>query len=121
MEAWENADVDEIGSLLTTDCEFAMPPWAEWFRGRDAVVDFLPRGPLHPGRRWKAVPTRANGQPAFGGYWTDDEGALHAEGIVVLSLSADGEISQITAFRDPALLPKFGLPLAMDPEGSSDL
>jgi RNA polymerase sigma-70 factor (ECF subfamily) len=121
MEAWENADVDEISSLLTADCDLVMPPWADWFQGRDAVLDFLPRGPLQPGRRWKTVPSRANGQPAFGAYWTDDEGALHAEGIVVLSFNADGEVSQITAFRDPDLLPKFGLPLAMDPEGSSDL
>src|SRR5919198_205535 len=121
MEAWENADVDEISSLLTADCDLVMPPWADWFQGRDAVLDFLPRGPLQPGRRWKTVPTRANGQPAFAAYWTDDEGALHAEGIVVLSFSAEGEVSQITTFRDPDLLPEFGLPLAMDPEGSSDL
>ena len=121
MDAWENADVDEISSLLTADCDLVMPPWAEWFHGRDAVLDFLPRGPLQPGRRWKTVPTRANGQPAFGAYWSDEEGALHAEGIVVLSFNADGEVSQITAFRDPDLLPKFGLPLAMDPEGSPDL
>jgi RNA polymerase sigma-70 factor (ECF subfamily) len=121
MEAWENADVDEISSLLTADCDFVMPPWAEWFQGRDAVLDFLPRGPLQPGRRWKAVPTRANGQPAFGAYWTDDEGALHGEGIVVLSFGAEGQVGQITTFRDPDLLPEFGLPLAMDPEASSDL
>src|SRR5436190_3327330 len=121
MEAWENADVDEISSLLTADCDFVMPPWAEWFQGRDAVLDFLPRGPMRPGRRWKTVPTRANGQPAFGAYWTDEEGALHGEGIVVLNFSAEGEISQITTFRDPDLLPAFDLPLAMDPEGSSDL
>jgi RNA polymerase sigma-70 factor (ECF subfamily) len=98
-----------------------MPPWAEWFQGRDAVLAFLPRGPLRPGRRWKTVATRANGQPAFGAYWTDEEGALHGEGIVVLSFNADGKISQITTFRDRDLLPKFDLPLAMDPEGSSDL
>jgi RNA polymerase sigma-70 factor, ECF subfamily len=121
MEAWENADVDEISSLLTADCDFVMPPWAEWFQGREAVLDFLPRGPLPPGRRWKTVPTRANGQPAFGAYWADEEGVLHAEGIALLSFNADGEISQITCFRDPDLLPQFGLPLAMDPEGSSDL
>ncbi|MGH2954061.1 MAG: RNA polymerase subunit sigma-70 [Solirubrobacterales bacterium] len=121
MAAWESADVDEISSLLTADCDFVMPPWAEWFQGRDAVLDFLPRGPLQPGRPWKAVPTQASGQPAFGAYWTDDGGALHGEGIIVLSFSEDGEISQITCFRDPDLLPRFGLPLAMDPEGSSDL
>jgi RNA polymerase sigma-70 factor (ECF subfamily) len=119
MEAWESADVDEISSLLTMDCDLVMPPWAEWFQGRDAVLEFLPRGPLR--RRWKTVPTSANGQPAFGAYWTDDEGSLHAEGIVVLDFNAEGQIGQITCFRDPDLLPKFGLPQAMDPQGSSDL
>jgi RNA polymerase sigma-70 factor, ECF subfamily len=121
MEAWESADVDEISSLLTADCDFVMPPWAEWFQGRDAVTEFLPRGPLQRGRRWKLVPVLANGGPAFGCYWADAEGALHAEGILLLDFSEAGEVSQITTFRDRDLLPKFGLPLAMDPEGSSDL
>jgi RNA polymerase sigma-70 factor, ECF subfamily len=119
MEAWESADVGRIGSLLTADCDMVMPPWAEWFQGRDAVLEFLPRGPLR--RRWKTVPTSANGQPAFGAYWLDEAGAMHAEGIVVLDFDAEGQINQITTFRDPELLPKFGLPRAMDPEGSSDL
>jgi RNA polymerase sigma-70 factor, ECF subfamily len=121
MEAWEAADVDEIRSLLTEDCDLVMPPWADWFQGRDAVTEFLPRGPLQPGRRWKLVPTRANGAPAFGCYWADDEGELHAEGILLLDFSEAGEVSQITIFRDADLFPNFGLPLAMDPDGSSDL
>ena len=121
MEAWESSDVEGIRALLTDDCVLAMPPYAEWFDGRDAVTEFLPRGPLQPGHRWKLVPTQANGQPALGGYYADDAGALHAEGIIVLSLNAEGEISQIDSFRDPELFAKFGLPLTMDPEGSPDL
>jgi RNA polymerase sigma-70 factor (ECF subfamily) len=121
MEAWEAADVEQIRSLLTEDCDMVMPPWAEWFQGRDAVTEFLPRGPLQPGRRWKLVPVLANGGPAFGCYWADSDGALHAEGILLLDFSEAGEVSQITTFRDSDLLPQFGLPLAMDPEGSSDL
>ena len=121
MEAWENADVERIRALLTDDCVLAMPPYAEWFSGRDAVMDFLPRGPLKPRNRWKLVPTRANGQPALGSYYTEDDGALRAEGIIVLSFDDQGAISQIDSFRDPQLFPKFGLPLAMDSEGSSDL
>jgi RNA polymerase sigma-70 factor (ECF subfamily) len=121
MEAWEAADVEQIRSLLTEDCDMVMPPWAEWFQGRDAVTEFLPRGPLQPGRRWKLVPVRANGGPAFGCYWSDDDEALHAEGILLLDFSEAGEVSQITTFREADLFPKFGLPLAMDPEGSSDL
>ena len=121
MEAWESSDVEGIRALLTADCVLAMPPYAEWFDGRDAVTEFLPRGPLQPGHRWKLVPTQANGQPALGGYYADDAGALHAEGIIVLSFNAEGEISQIDSFRDPELFAKFGLPLTMDPEGSPDL
>jgi RNA polymerase sigma-70 factor (ECF subfamily) len=121
MEAWESADVEKISALLTDDCVLAMPPYAEWFNGRDAVLEFLPRGPLRPQNRWKLVPTRANGQPALGCYYTQDDGAPRAEGIIVLSFSDQGVISQIDSFRDPQLFPKFGLPLAMDSEGSSDL
>jgi RNA polymerase sigma-70 factor (ECF subfamily) len=121
MEAWEAADVDRIRSVLTDDCVLAMPPWSEWFSGRDAIAEFLPRGPLRPGRRWKLVPTQANGQPAAAAYWADDDGTLHAEGIIVLTLTDAGEISEITSFRTQELFPKFGLPIAMDSEGSSDL
>jgi RNA polymerase sigma-70 factor (ECF subfamily) len=121
MAAWETADVEQIRSLLTEDCDMVMPPWAEWFRGRDAVLEFLPRGPLPPGRKWKMVPVHANGQPAAAAYWSDEEGALHAEGILLLDFADSGEVSQITTFRDPELMQGFGLPLAMDPEGSSDL
>jgi RNA polymerase sigma-70 factor, ECF subfamily len=121
MEAWEAADVEQIRSLLTEDCDMVMPPWAEWFQGRDAVTEFLPRGPLQRGRRWKLVPVLANGGPAFGCYWADADGELHAEGILLLDFSEAGEVSQITTFRDSDLLPKFGLPRAMDPDGSSDL
>ena len=121
MAAWETADVEQIRSLLAEDCDMVMPPWAEWFRGRDAVMEFLPRGPLPPGRKWKMVPVHANGQPAAAAYWSDEEGALHAEGILLLDFADSGEVSQITTFRDADLMPSFGLPLAMDPEGSSDL
>jgi RNA polymerase sigma-70 factor, ECF subfamily len=121
MQAWEAADVDRIRALLTDDCVWAMPPWSEWFSGREAIAEFLPRGPMRPGRRWRLIPTQANGQPAFGAYWIDDEGRLRAEGIVVLDLNEQGEISQITSFRDPGLFASFGLPRAMDPEGLPDL
>jgi RNA polymerase sigma-70 factor, ECF subfamily len=121
VEAWEATDVEGITSMLTDDGILAMPPYAEWFSGREAVAEFLPRGPLQPGRRWKLVPTKANGQPAFGCYWRDGEGPLQGEAILILTFTPGGEISEITSFRDPGLLPKFGLPRAMDPEGSPDL
>jgi RNA polymerase sigma-70 factor (ECF subfamily) len=67
------------------------------------------------------VPVHANGQPAAAAYWIGDDGLLHAEGILLLDFADSGKVSQITTFRDPELMQGFGLPLAMDPEGSSDL
>jgi RNA polymerase sigma-70 factor, ECF subfamily len=116
VQAWEAADVERIRSLLTEDCALAMPPWAEWFSGREAVAEFLPRHPLRAEMRWRALPTRANGQPALANYWAAADGTWRAEGIMVLTLTDDGEISEIDAFRDPDLLPSFGMPRAMDSE-----
>ncbi|MEW1839189.1 hypothetical protein AB0392_14635 [Nonomuraea angiospora] len=55
------------------------------------------------------VPTRANGQPAFGLYVKDPNAAvLHATGLLVLTLAED-KISAMTGF-DTGVLPLFGLP-----------
>jgi RNA polymerase sigma-70 factor (ECF subfamily) len=121
MEAWEAADVEKIQALLTDDCALVMPPWAEWFQGRDAVLEFLPRGPWSRQRRWKLVPTSANGQPALAAYNSLEPGPMQAEGIIVLSFGGDGRISEIASFRDADLFPRFGLPLAMDPKDSPTL
>jgi RNA polymerase sigma-70 factor (ECF subfamily) len=123
VAAWEGGDVDAIRSMLTEDALFAMPPWATWFRGRANVADFLARAPLRlrPARRWRLVPTRANGQLALAGYRNAESGPLVPEGIIVLTLTGEGQLSEVTSFRDPKLFPSFGLPRAMDSEGSADL
>jgi RNA polymerase sigma-70 factor, ECF subfamily len=124
VDAWEEADIEAMRSLLSEDAVFAMPPWSEWFRGADAIAEFLRLNPLQPERRWRLIPTEASGQPALAAYWgesADPAGPLRAEGIDVLTLAGDGRIAQITCFREPEIFPSFGLPLAMDSEGSSDL
>jgi RNA polymerase sigma-70 factor (ECF subfamily) len=56
------------------------------------------------------VPTRANGQPAFGCYLSVSESeAARAYALFVLTLKAD-QISAITWFADSSVLPRFGLP-----------
>ncbi len=121
VEAWEGHDVDAIRSMLTEDAVFAMPPWATWFRGRDAVAYFLPRGPLRPDRHRRLLPTSASGQVALGDYWGDGTGPPVAESIIVLTLTEDGRISELTAFRDSKLFSNFDLPPAMDSGDSPDL
>jgi RNA polymerase sigma-70 factor, ECF subfamily len=121
VEAWEGHDVDAIRSMLTEDAVFAMPPWATWFRGRDAIAYFLPRGPLRPDRHRRLLPTNASGQVALGDYWSDGTRPPVAESIIVLTLTEDGRIGEFTAFRDSKLFSSFDLPPAMDSGDSPDL
>ena len=56
------------------------------------------------------MPTRANGQPAFGRYVCDPQaGIARAHGVTVLTLAGAG-IVRMTAFLGAELLPRFGLP-----------
>jgi RNA polymerase sigma-70 factor (ECF subfamily) len=112
--AWEAGDVDAIVAMLAADARYAMPPLAEWYAGRDAIRDFLVAGPL--AERWRFVPTRANGQLAFGTYlWTD--GAWRWGGLDVLTLRG-GEVAEVVSFLDGRYAPMFGLPMILAaPEG----
>jgi RNA polymerase sigma-70 factor (ECF subfamily) len=56
---------------------------------------------------WRMVATTANGQPAAVVYHRDADGALRADGVVVLTATATG-ISRVTKFLDPALVATFG-------------
>jgi RNA polymerase sigma-70 factor, ECF subfamily len=110
VDAWERDDVDALAAMLTDEAVFAMPPEATWFRGREAVAEFVGTAPMGRGNRWRLIPTRANGQLAFGHYiWREERGAFAAESIGVLTL--DGErIAEMMMFRTPEVFARFGLP-----------
>src|SRR5215203_7255740 len=65
VRAWESADVDALVALLTDDVFISMPPLPHEYQGREAAARFT-AALLASGRRYDLVPTRANGQPAFG-------------------------------------------------------
>ena len=108
VDAWDRGDVDAVVAMLAEEATFSMPPNFEWFRGREAIREFLPRGPLSIPRRF--VPVRANGQLAFGTYKLID-GEWLPNAIHVITLDAGGAIVDMVAFIDAALFPVFGLPL----------
>jgi RNA polymerase sigma-70 factor, ECF subfamily len=110
VDAFERGDVGGLVALLTDDVRVLMPPESFEFRGRAAVVDHLYQTHIAWGQGLKLVPTRANGQPAFGYYLPDRTANLYrAGGIVVLTLAFD-HISGMTSWWDPNLLARFGLP-----------
>jgi hypothetical protein len=63
------------------------------------------------GRRFDLVPTRANGQPAFGAYLRAPTGIRHGTGLYVLTLTGD-RICAMTRFES-SVLPWFGLPRSL--------
>jgi RNA polymerase sigma-70 factor (TIGR02960 family) len=110
--AYEAGNVDELVALLADDVLLTTPQAAPQYQGRALVARFLHSVVFPPGRSYRLVATRANGQPAFGVYAHDPPGATaHATGLLVLSLTGT-QISGMTRF-DKSVLPPFGLPPAL--------
>jgi RNA polymerase sigma-70 factor (TIGR02960 family) len=111
IDAFERGDVDGIVALLTEDAWLRMPPLPFEYQGRATAENFLTAISFRHGKRqFRLVPTRANGQPAFGCYLRDAHSPIsRAHGLIVLTLAGD-QISVITRFLDNSVLPTFGLP-----------
>jgi RNA polymerase sigma-70 factor (TIGR02960 family) len=110
VDAVEGGDTDAIVALLAEDAWLTMPPEPYEYQGRAAIAAFLHDRPALRGARLRLVPTRANGQPAFGCFAPDPRAAIvRAYGLLVLTLEGD-RISAITWFGDRGVFPHFGLP-----------
>lgn len=112
VRAWESADIDALVALLTDDVFMSMPPLPFEYQGRDAAGDFCSRL-FVVGRKFDLVPTRANGQPAFGAYLRTPAGIRHGTGLYVITLAGD-RICAMTRFENH-VLPWFGLPRSLPP------
>jgi RNA polymerase sigma-70 factor (ECF subfamily) len=107
VRAWESADLDGLVALLADDVYVSMPPMPFEYEGRDFVARFC-ASIFSAGRRFDLVPTRANGQPAFGAYLRAPNGISHGMGLYVLTLAGE-RICAMTRFEN-TVLPWFGLP-----------
>jgi RNA polymerase sigma-70 factor (ECF subfamily) len=110
VSAYESADLDALVALLTDDVFMSMPPIPFEYEGREVVARFCARL-FGAGRRFDLVPTRANGQPAFGMYLRTPTGISHGTGLITVTFSGD-RICAITRFEN-SLLPRFGLPRSL--------
>jgi RNA polymerase sigma-70 factor (ECF subfamily) len=112
VRALEDGDVDAMVALMTDDAWVRMPPVPLEYQGRDLAGRFFSTIAFRQGRRYRFVPTRANGQPAFGVYLLDPlTQVAHAFGLFVITLAGD-RVSAITRF-DNTVLPRFGLPRSL--------
>jgi RNA polymerase sigma-70 factor (ECF subfamily) len=118
--AYEAGDVPELVSLLTKDAWLIMPPVPHQFQGRELAAQFWAATAFRSGRSSRLVPTRANGQPAFGLFVRESLAPVsRASGILVLTL-AGRQISAVTGFPDSDARRIFGLPRMLPVQPAAD-
>ena len=115
LRAWEECDTKALVALLTDDAWLRMPPNPLEYRGKRTVKRWFETVAFCEGRRFRLVPTRANGQPAFGVYlFSPISRVAHAFGLIVVTLAGD-RVGAITAFESAAMA-RFGLPRSIPRE-----
>ena len=110
VSAWQSADLDALVALLTDDVFISMPPMPFEYEGRDVAARFF-ASLFGARRRFDLLPTRANGQPAFGAYLRGPTDIRPGVGLYVLTLTRD-RICALTRFEN-SVLPWFGLPRSL--------
>ena len=106
--AFTAMDVEALKETLREDALLQMPPFPEWFLGRDAIGDFLASG-FARGGAYRFVASRANGQPAVLLYRRRDSDVYRFLHVQVVTMSAAG-ITRIDGFHAAELYRPFGLP-----------
>jgi RNA polymerase sigma-70 factor (TIGR02960 family) len=115
LRAFEAGDVDGMVALMTEDVWLRMPPLPFEYQGRHLAGRFFATVAFRDGRRYRLVPTRANGQPAFGAYLRDPvSGLARIFGLLVITVEGD-RIGAITRFEN-AVITRFGLPRILPDE-----
>jgi RNA polymerase sigma-70 factor (ECF subfamily) len=109
--AFEAGEIEAVVALLTEDALMTMPPEPAEYLGPTAIGRFLSTVPAAGAlERFRLVPTRANGQPAFGCYMKDPHTPIaHAYGLMVLALRGD-RVAGLAGFADTSVFAAFGLP-----------
>jgi RNA polymerase sigma-70 factor (ECF subfamily) len=97
MEATDSNDPEAMIELLREDAFCSMPPQAETYVGREAIVAAWVAGGF--------------GSPTFGRLREPDESEYRALALDVLRI-ADGRVADVVVFG-PQVFPAFGLPLTM--------
>ena len=108
--AWQSADVDALVALLTDDVFISMPPVPFEYEGRELAARFF-AAMFCAGRRSDLLPTRANGQPAFGAYPRGGDAARDGRrGTGLITITLAGTKIRATSRFESSVLGWFGLP-----------
>ncbi|MGY6024760.1 RNA polymerase subunit sigma-70 [Streptomyces spinosirectus] len=108
-DALERADLDTMIELLVSDVRLSMPPALLEYRGIESAQRFFAAATFRPGRTYRVVPTRANGQPALGLYLADPHASVYRAYALLVITTAGDRITAITGFTTNVMT-RFGLP-----------
>jgi RNA polymerase sigma-70 factor, ECF subfamily len=114
LRAWESNDLDGLVALLKEDATYTMPPWQQWYSGRDAMRSFFALA-------WQKhdmllLPTAANRQPAFAMYTRPGAGepwVAHAIHVLTFEQNLISRLTLFVEVKGPSLFPGFSLPLVL--------
>ena len=112
IAAFRNADIDGLKSLLARDAALEMPPFRNWYAGREHYVGFISRVFSLRGTDWQMLSTGANGQPAAGYYVRVADGSYERHTLQVFLVAGD-RVRRNVVFGDPAVFDLFGLPASV--------
>jgi RNA polymerase sigma-70 factor (ECF subfamily) len=110
--AFTAMDVDALKATLRQDALLQMPPFPQWFLGRDAIGEFMVTA-FARGGSYRFARTRANGQPAVGLYRRRNSDAYQFLHVQVLTMAETG-VAQIDGFHVDGLYAPFGLPAVLE-------
>jgi RNA polymerase sigma-70 factor (TIGR02960 family) len=113
-DAYVAADIDGVLTLLTDDAWLSMPPAPHQYHGLDAIRSFLEASFAFRGERdVYLIPGRANNQPSFASYLSDQQNPIaRPAGLFVLTLAED-RIGALTRFHYDDLYPLLGFPASL--------
>lgn len=115
VAAFEAKDIPAIVELFTKDAVWEMPPFTAWYQGAEDIGRLVDaQCPAEGPGDMRLIPTRANGQPAFGLYMRDGD-AYRPFNLPVLTLSSSG-VTHVASFFDLRLFATFGLPETLPAE-----
>ncbi|TDW69772.1 RNA polymerase subunit sigma-70 [Kribbella pratensis] len=110
VRAYESSDLEALVELFTDDIFVSMPPMPLEYEGRERAAQFMELL-FGSGRQYSLVPTRANGQPAFGAYVRGPDGTRRGASLFVLLIVND-RIRAMTRFEN-TVFGAFGLPQSL--------
>ncbi|WP_163542556.1 sigma-70 family RNA polymerase sigma factor [Occultella kanbiaonis] len=114
VDGFERYDIAGLVELFTADAVWEMPPFEGWYSGPENIGELIAtQCPATGPGDMLLVPTRANGQPAYGLYMRGEDGRHHPFHLHVVECSGGG-VRHVAAFFDTSLFETFGLPPVVD-------